>query len=91
VFNGPLSGTTRVSRYQNSPTHTHEEEEEGFAQKTRSALSQRGLLDAIKPAYNRSRPDGWFRLTATDNGSAWLQSCLIKLTHKKHVVLNLAN
>jgi len=32
-FNGPLSGTTRVSQYQNkhSPTRTHEEDEEGFA------------------------------------------------------------
>ena len=36
-FNSPLSGTTRVSQYQkkHSPTHTYEEEEEGFAQ-TRS-------------------------------------------------------
>ena len=59
-FNGPLSATTHVSRYQkkHSPIHTHEEEEEGFAQATRSALSQRGLLDPIKPAYNQSRPDG---------------------------------
>ena len=59
-FNGPLSATTHVSRYQNkhSPIHTHEEEEEGFAQATRSALSQRGLLDPIKPAYNQSLPDG---------------------------------
>ena len=34
-FNGPLSRTTRVSRYQKipSPTHTHEEEE-GFVQTT---------------------------------------------------------
>ena len=34
LFKGPLSGTTRVSRYQkkHSPTRTHEEEEEGFAQ-----------------------------------------------------------
>ena len=42
---GPLNGcvlsrTTRVCQYQNkhSPTHTHEEEEKGFAQTTRSAL-----------------------------------------------------
>jgi len=34
-------------------TFTHEEEEEGFAQTTRSALSQRGLLDPINPAYNQ--------------------------------------
>jgi len=32
-------------------TFTHEEEEEGFAQTTRSALSQRRLPDPIKPAY----------------------------------------
>jgi len=52
-----------VSLYQKkrSPTHTHEEEEEGFAQTTRSALSQQGLLDPIKPAYNQS----WLKLTAS--------------------------
>jgi len=35
-FNGSLSGTTRVSRYQkkHSLTHTHEEEEERFTQTT---------------------------------------------------------
>jgi len=39
-FNDPLSGTTRVSRYQkkHSPLmHTHEKEKEGFAQTTGSA------------------------------------------------------
>ena len=45
------------------PTHTHEEEEEGFTETTKSALSQRGLLDPIKPTYNQSRPDGWLKLT----------------------------
>jgi len=46
-----LFRTTQVSRYQkkHSPTHTHEEEE-GFIQTTRSALSLKGLLDPIKPA-----------------------------------------
>ena len=29
------------------------------------ALSQRGLLDPIKPAYNQSWPDGWLKLTAS--------------------------
>ena len=51
-FNGPLFGTTRVSQYQkkHSPTHTcDEEEEEGFAQTARSALSQGGLLDPVEP------------------------------------------
>ena len=57
-----------------SPTHTNEEEL-GFTQTTRStawelkplygALSQRGLLDPIKPAYNQSWPDGWLKLTAS--------------------------
>jgi len=28
-------------------------------------LSQRGLLDPIKPAYEQSRPDGWLKLTAS--------------------------
>jgi len=55
LFNGPLSGTNRVNQCQkkhsHSPTHTHEE---GFTQATRSALSQQGLLDPIKPAYNQS-------------------------------------
>jgi len=47
-----LSGTTRLSRYQKKhlPTHTREEEEEGFVQTTRSALSQQGFLDLIKLA-----------------------------------------
>jgi len=37
-FNGPLSRTTWVSWYQkkHSPIHTHEGEEEGFTQTTRS-------------------------------------------------------
>jgi len=55
-FNGPLSVTTRVGWYQKKhlPTHAHEEEEEeGFAQTTRSSLSQRGFLDPVKSAYRR--------------------------------------
>jgi len=54
-----------VSRYQKkpSPTHIHEEEEEGFTQ--RSALSQQRLLNPIKPAYNQIRPDGGLKLTAS--------------------------
>jgi len=49
-----------MSQYQkkHSTTHIHEEEEEGFTQTTRSALSQQMLLDPIKPAYNQSRPVG---------------------------------
>ena len=58
LFNGPLSRTTRV------PTHNHDVEK-GFtvnkgplymaARPLYSALSQRGLSDPIKPAYNQSR------------------------------------
>jgi len=72
-FNGPSSGTTRVSWYQkkNSPAHTKEEKEE-FSQTTRSALSQRGLLDPIKPAYNRSRPNGQLKLTASAFNWLWI-------------------
>jgi len=37
-FDGPLSVTTWVSRYQkkHSPTHTHQEDEEGFTQTART-------------------------------------------------------
>ena len=67
-----------MSQYQKkpAPTHTHEEEE-GLAQTTKSALSQRGLLDPTKPAYNQSRPDGQLKLTAitfNDYGSVCWQS-----------------
>jgi len=55
LFNGPQSRTTRVSRYQkkHSPTHTRKKEEEGFTQTKKSASSQHGLSDPIKPAYNK--------------------------------------
>ena len=61
--NGLLSGINRVSQYQkkHSPTHAHKEEEDNTEtqrQITRSALSQQGLLDPMKPAYNQSRPHG---------------------------------
>ena len=71
-FNGPLSGTTRVGRYQknHSPIHTHDEE--GFEPTTKSALSQRGLLDPIKPAYNQSRPDGRLKLTTSGFNRLWI-------------------
>jgi len=60
-----------------SPTHTHEEEE-GFTQTTRSALSQRGLLDPIKPAYNQSQLDGWLKLTdSAFNWQSWSQYLLL--------------
>jgi len=51
-FNGPLSGTTRVSWYQkkHSPIHTHQEEEEGFTQTTRSAAWELIPLWCFEPA-----------------------------------------
>jgi len=36
-----------------------------------SALSQWGLLDPIKPAYNQSRPDGRLKLTASAFNPPW--------------------
>ena len=57
-------GRKKQTRRNVHPTHTHEEEEERFTQTTRSALSPRGLLDPIKPAYNQSRLDGRLKLTA---------------------------
>jgi len=62
LFNGPWSGITQKKH---SPIQTHEEEGEGFAQTTRSSLSQRGLTDPVKSAYNQSWLDGWLRLTAS--------------------------
>ena len=41
-FNSGLSGTTRVGWYQQKHSPT---QEEGFTPTTRSALSQRGLLE----------------------------------------------
>jgi len=81
VFNDPLSVTTRVSRYQKKhlPTHTREEEE-GFAQITRSALSQRGLLDPIKPAYDQSRPDDRLKLTASAFSRLWISMPPVLIT-----------
>ena len=58
-------------RKKHSPTHTHEEEE-GFTQTAKSAFSQRGLLDPIKPAYNQSRVNGWLRLTASASNRLWI-------------------
>ena len=55
-----------------SPTHTHEEEEEGFAQKTRSASSQRRLLEPSMPPYNQSQLDGWLKLTASAFNQLWI-------------------
>jgi len=38
LFNGTLSGSTRVSRYQKKHSPTHSQEEEGFAQTTRQLI-----------------------------------------------------
>jgi len=78
-YSSPLSGTTRVSRYQkkHSPTHSREEEEEAFAQTIRSALSQRVLLDPMKPAYNQSRP---LKLTASAFNRLWISTLAVLVT-----------
>ena len=79
-FNSPSSETTLVSQKKHSPTHTHEEEEEeGFAQTVRSALSQLGLLNPIKPAYNQSQPDGRLRLTASTFNRLWISMLAVLL------------
>ena len=79
-FNSPSSETTLVSQKKHSPTHTHEEEEEeGFAQTVRSALSQRGLLNPIKPAYNQSQPDGRLKLTASTFNRLWISMLAVLL------------
>jgi len=71
-----------VSQYQkqHSPAHTHEEEEEGFAQTTRTTLSQRGLLHPIKPAYNQSWLDGQLILTASAFDLLWIRMLAILVT-----------
>ena len=63
-----------MSRYKkkHSPTHSHEEEEEGFAQTARSALSRRGLLDPIKPACKQSQLDGLLKLTVSAFNRLWI-------------------
>ena len=63
-----------------SPTHTHEEEEEGFAQKTRSASSQRRLLEPNMPAYNPSQLDGWLKLTASAFNQLWISMPTVLVT-----------
>ena len=62
------------------------EEEEGFAWTTKSvawnsspysALSQRGLLDPVKLAYDHRQLDDWLKLTASafnPTGSVYWQS-----------------
>jgi len=76
-FNGPMSGTTQVSWYQNkhSPTHTKKKKDlqrhsdnkvhSVGAHPHYGAFSQWELLDPITPAYNKSRPDGRLKLTAS--------------------------
>jgi len=36
------------------------------------ALSQQGLIEPIKPAYNQSRPDGQLKLTPSDFNQQWI-------------------
>jgi len=36
------------------------------------ALSQQGLKEPNKPAYNQSRLDGWLKLTPSDFNQLWI-------------------
>ena len=56
-FNGPFSRTMGVSQYQEKHSPTHTQGRRRVVQTTRSAFSQRGLLDPVKPAYNQLA--GW--------------------------------
>ena len=44
------------------------------------ALSQQGLLDPIKPAYNQSRPDGRLKLTASAFNRLWIGMLAVLVT-----------
>ena len=85
-FNGPLSGTTQVSWYQ---TKKKKDLHSQQGHPLYCALSQRGLLDQIKQAYNQSQPDGRLKRTASalsNYGSVRRQSwsqCNIKISKKK--------
>ena len=74
-FNACLSRTTREETF----THSHQWGKEGFAQvccmgayPLYGALSQRGLLDAIKLAYNESWRNIWLKLTASTFNRLWI-------------------
>ena len=45
-----------------------------------SALSQRGLLDPVKPAYNQSRLDGRLNLTASTFNRLWISMLAVLVT-----------
>ena len=45
-----------------------------------SALSQRWLLDPIKPAYNQSWLDGWLKLTASTFRRQWISMLTVLVT-----------
>ena len=84
-FNDLLSGTTRVSQYQKNlhplrPTRKKKDlhRQQGPLRRSssplrcfESALSQRVLLNPIKPAYNQSRPGGRLKLTASAFNRLW--------------------
>jgi len=44
------------------------------------ALSQQGLLDPIKPAYNQSRPNGRLKLTASAFNRLWIGMLAVLVT-----------
>ena len=45
------------------------------------AISQRGLSDPIKPAYNQSRPDVRLKLTASACNWLWIKTDVVYLSH----------
>jgi len=44
------------------------------------ALSQQGLIDPIKPAYNQSRLDGQLKLTASAFNQLWISMLAVLVT-----------
>jgi len=76
-FNGPFSGTPRMSRYhkKHSPTHTPMKKKKKDLHRQQG---QQGLLDPIKPAYNQSRTDG--RLKPVPLTRLWISMPAFLLT-----------
>jgi len=91
-LNNLLSGTTHVSRYQKK-TFTHSQpwgrrmirtDNKVHCMGTHTPygdLSQRGLLDTIKTAYNKSRLDGRLRLTASAFNLLWISMPEVLVTY----------
>jgi len=48
--------------------------------KEKKDLSQQGLLNPIKPAYNQSQPDGQLKLTASAFNRLWIRMLAVLAT-----------